>query len=227
MLFWDPTFILLIPAIILALWAQARVHSTYHRYSQVRSAVGLSGGQVARRILALNGLNEVEVEAVAGELSDHYDPRTRTVRLSEGNFSSASLASLAVAAHEVGHAIQHAHGFAALKLRHALLVPANLGTTLAFPLFFVGFIFTSMKFLMDVGIYLFLGALAFQVVTLPVEFDASRRAMQMLKGTGLLGSHEVEGARKVLTAAAWTYVAATAMALTQLLRLLILRQSRD
>jgi len=225
--FLDPTFVLLIPAMILALWAQSKVHRTYARFSEIRSASGLTGADVARRILNLNGLTGVEVEAVPGNLTDHYDPRSRTVRLSEGIYRHGSVAALGIAAHEVGHAVQHAQGYAALKLRHALLLPAQFGSNLAIPFFFVGLIFSSMKILMDIGIFLFLGALVFQLITLPVEFDASRRALAMLRGTGLMMDNEVADARKVLNAAAWTYVAAVAMAVSQLLRLLLLRSSRD
>jgi len=187
----------------------------------------MTGADVARRILNMNGLSEVKVEAVAGELSDHYDPRTRTVRLSEGIYSQPSVAALGIAAHEVGHAVQDANHYMPLKLRHSLLMPANLGSTLAFPLFFIGFIFSSFRVLMDIGILFFAGALAFQLITLPVEFNASRRALAALSGSGIMANEEVAGARKVLTAAAWTYVAAAAMALSQLLRLLIMRGSRD
>ncbi|MBM3327984.1 MAG: zinc metallopeptidase [Calditrichaeota bacterium] len=225
--FFDPTFVLLIPAMILAFWAQAKVKSAYQKYSEVRSAAGLTGAQVARKILNLNGINDVEVEAVEGELSDHYDPRSRKVRLSEGIYGSSSLAALGIAAHEVGHAIQHQKGYLALQLRHLFLWPANIGSTLAMPIFFVGLIFSSFKVLMDVGIILFLGALTFQLITLPVEFDASRRALAQLRGTGLMADYEISQTRKVLTAAAWTYVAAATVTLMHLLRMILLRNSRD
>jgi len=225
--FFDPTFVLLIPAMIMALWAQAKVRRTYSRYSEIRSASGMTGADVARRILNTNGLTDVQVEAVEGQLTDHYDPRTRTVRLSEGIYRYGSVAALGIAAHEVGHAVQHSQGYAALKLRHTLLLPAQLGSNLAIPLFFVGMIFSSLKVLMDIGIIFFLGALVFQLITLPVEFNASRRALVMLRGTGLMADAEVDDARRVLNAAAWTYVAAVAMAVSQLLRLLLLRSSRD
>lgn len=225
--FFDPTMVLLIPALILAFWAQAKTRSAYHRFSQVRSASGLTGAEVARRILIQNGISDVTVEEVPGELTDHYDPRTRVVRLSEGIHSYNSVAALGIAAHEVGHAIQHATGSVALRLRHLLLVPANLGSNLAMPLFLIGFIFSGFRFLMDVGIFFYLGALAFQLVTLPVEFDASRRALMALRSSGIMAQHEVDDARKVLSAAALTYVAAAAMAITQLFRLLLLRSSRD
>lgn len=226
--FFDPTFVLLIPAVILALWAQMRVKSTYHKYARVRSASGLTGAQVARRLLNMHGLNDVEVEAVAGELSDHYDPRSKTVRLSEVVYNKTSVAALGVAAHEVGHALQHSKGYAPLAIRNALLGPANFGSTLAFPIFLVGFFFsTGAGWLMDLGIYLFLAVLAFQVVTLPVEFNASRNAMSDLRSAGILARDEATYASKVLNAAALTYVAAAAVSLMHLIRLLILRSARS
>jgi len=227
--FFDPTFILLIPAFILALWAQHKVKSSYRRFSEVASTSGLTGAQVARRILAMEGIDDVTVKETSGELSDNYDPRKRMVNLSEGIYGVESVAALGIAAHEVGHAIQHHRHYFPLQLRSALVVPANIGSTLAMPLFFIGFIFSAgqLKVLMDIGILFFLGALAVQLVTLPVEFDASRRALHALGSSGLMASAEVGMARKVLTAAAWTYVAAAAISLMHLIRLLILRDSRD
>ncbi len=225
--FLDPTFLLLIPAMILSFWAQSKVKRTYHKFSQIASSSGMTGAQVARKILDMEGVADVEVEEVAGELTDHYDPSTKKVRLSEGIFGQRSVAAFGIAAHEVGHAIQHNRGYAPLQIRHALLTPANLGSNLAMPLFFIGFFFSSFKVLMDVGIFFFIGALAFQLVTLPVEFDASRRALVALRGSGIMDTGEVTMARKVLTSAAWTYVAAAAVSLMHLIRLLILRGSRD
>jgi hypothetical protein len=225
--FFDPTFVLLIPAMIIAFWAQNKVKSTYAKFSRVRSASGMTGAEVAKRILSLQGLSDVEVEPIKGELTDHYDPRTRKVRLSEGIYNSSSVAALGIAAHEVGHAAQHSEGYTALKLRHALLKPANLGSTIAMPVFLIGLIFSSFKPLMDVGIILFMAALAFQLITLPVEFNASSRAMANLRSTGILVESEAEQAQKVLNAAAWTYVAAATMMLSTLIRLLILRGARD
>ncbi len=225
-MFWfHPSFVVVIPALILAFWAQAKVKRAYRKYSQVASESGMTGYQVARYILNNNGLTNVEIEPVAGELSDHYDPRSRTVRLSEGIYNNSSVASLGIAAHEVGHALQHAEGYQALKLRHALLRPANLGSSLAFPLFFAGIIFSSLQILMTIGIVLFAAALAFHVVTLPVEYNASSRAIKNLRGSGLLAGNDVDGAKAVLSAAALTYVASAAMALAQLIQLLILRDS--
>jgi hypothetical protein len=227
-LFFDWTYALVIPPMILAVWAQVKVRSTFKRFSEVASRGGLTGKQAARRILDANGLMNVPVEAVEGALTDHYDPKTKVVRLSEPIHQSTSLAALAVAAHESGHAVQDQLGYAPMRLRASVLPAANLGTTLALPIFFIGLIFSrSVGWLMDVGIVLFTAAVAFHVVTLPVEFDASRRAIRVLAGDGYLAPDEVDGARKVLRAAAWTYVAAAAVTVTQLLRMLILRQSRN
>jgi len=225
-MFYDPTWLLLIPALLFALYAQYKVRSTYEYYSQMASARGMTGGEVARQLLNHNRLYDVEVEETSGWLSDHYDPRTRRLRLSSGIYRSRSIAALGVAAHEVGHAIQHGMGYLPLKIRHGLFPVANLGSTLALPLFFIGFLFSSPK-LMDIGIILFSGAVLFQVVTLPVEFNASRRALYQLRAGGYLAEDEIPSARKVLNAAALTYVAATAVAVLHLIRLLLLRGSRD
>ncbi|MFS8524081.1 MAG: zinc metallopeptidase [Limnochordales bacterium] len=226
MFFYDPTFILLIPALILALYAQAKVSSTFAKYSRVAASTYKTGADVARELLDKAGLYDVPVERIGGHLSDHYDPRSRVMRLSPEVYSGRSIAALAVAAHETGHALQHANNYVPLNIRNGLFPVASIGSQLAFPLFFFGLIFASPS-LMDIGIWLFLAALAFQVVTLPVEFDASRRAMRLLDAGGYLTREEAPGARAVLTAAALTYVAAVAMALMQLLRLLILRNARD
>lgn len=220
--FWDPTMILLIPAIILAIWAQMRVSSTYSKYSKVSSARGATGAETAKFLLEHNGLPDVKIEAVKGKLSDHYDPRSNTVRLSTDNYRGRSLSAIAVAAHEVGHAIQHGTGYIPLKIRHSILPATNLGSWAAFPLFIIGFLFNT-PLLMDIGIILFAGVVIFHFVTLPVEFNASHRALAQLSSNGMLVEEEVRGARKVLNAAALTYVAATAVALIHLVRLLILR----
>jgi Zn-dependent membrane protease YugP len=222
MFFWDPTFILLIPALILAFYAQYRVQSAYKQQSQVRNAHGLTGKQAASQLLRMNGISDVSIEEVQGQLSDHYDPRDKVVRLSSDNFRNSSLASVSIAAHEVGHAIQHSSGYAPLKIRHSILPVTQLGSWAAFPLFIIGFFFQT-PLLMDIGILFFAGVVLFHVVTLPVEFDASSRAMKQLESHGFLSATEVEGAKKVLNAAALTYVAAAAMAALQLVRLLILR----
>ncbi len=220
--FWDPTMILLIPAIILAIWAQMRVSSTYSKYSKISSARGATGAEIAKILLEHNGLPDVKIEAVQGKLSDHYDPRSNTVRLSTDNYRGRSLSAVAVAAHEVGHAIQHGTGYIPLKIRHSILPATNLGSWAAFPLFIIGFLFNT-PLLMDIGIILFAGVVVFHFVTLPVEFNASHRALAQLSSYGMLVEEEVRGARKVLNAAALTYVAATAVALIHLVRLLILR----
>ncbi len=225
--FFDSTMILILPAFALALWAQWKVKSTYRQFSEVRSRLGMTGEQVARRILDQNGLHDVPVVPVAGELTDHYDPRDRKVSLSEGIFASTSLSALAVASHEVGHAIQHKVGYAPMSWRAGLVPVANIGSMAAMPLFFIGMLVPSIGWMMDVGIIFFGAALLFHLVTLPVEFDASNRAIAILGNGSFLAPDEVTGAKKVLSAAAWTYVAAATMSLLQMLRLILLRNSRD
>jgi len=228
MFFFDPTFILLIPALILAFYAQSKVKSTFSRYSQVRSSRGYTGEQVARQLLDMRGLGDVKVEVTKGALTDHYDPRSRKLALSETVYDSASVAALGVAAHETGHALQHADAYGPLMLRTNLVPVANFGSMLAFPLFIIGFLFAnSVGWLMDVGIIIFSGAVVFSLLTLPVEFNASARALALLRQGGYLNDQELPHARAVLNAAAWTYVAAATMAVSQLIRLLILRSSRD
>ncbi len=225
-LFYDPTMLLLIPAILLALWAQFLVKSTYNKYSKVPASSGMTGGDVAQRLLSDGGLGDVQVEEVEGKLTDHYDSRKKTLRLSTSISRSRSVAALGIAAHEVGHALQHQNAYGAFQLRQGIFPVANLGSTLAFPLFFIGFLFTS-PVLMDIGIILFSGAVFFQLVTLPVEFNASSRALALLQSRGYLAEQEIGQARKVLRAAALTYVAATAVAVLHLLRLILLRGARD
>lgn len=222
--FFDSTMILLIPALILAIWAQIKVKSTYKKYKKISSSRGLSGAEAAKQILHQSGIYDVEVKAVSGNLSDHYDPRSKQVCLSEDNYRGSSLAALAIAAHEVGHAIQHHTGYAALQLRHSILPVTNFASWAAFPLFFLGFILHT-SLLINLGIIFFGAVVAFHFVTLPVEFNASSRALKQLESQGLLMSQEVSGARKMLSAAALTYVAAATMALLQLIRLILI--SRD
>ncbi len=225
MFLYDPTYLLLIPAIILAMWSQSRVKSTYAKYSRIRSQRGLSGAQVAERILRDNGIHNVRVEETQGVLSDHYDPTTRTVRLSPHNYRADSLAAVAVAAHECGHAIQHARAYSPLALRSAILPVANIGSSpLIWVLVMAGFLF-SFPALIDAGIVFFSGAVLFHLVTLPVEFNASSRALAILSSNGYLATAEQEGARKVLNAAALTYVASATVSVLNLVRLLILRNS--
>ena len=229
MYFGDTTFFLLIPAIILALYAQARVKGTYARYSRIMAQSGLTGAEAARSLLNTGGAGDVPVERIAGQLTDNYDPRKKVLRLSEGVYDGRSLAALGIAAHETGHALQHHNHYAPLQFRNGFFPVANIGSSLAFPLFFIGLLTSSRgpSVLMDIGILLFTAAVLFSVVTLPVEFNASKRAVHILETQGLLNGQEIAGARKVLSAAALPYVAATAMAILQLVRLLMIRGSRD
>ncbi len=222
MFYWDSTMLLIIPALILAIYAQFKVKGTYSKYSQIYNARRMTGYQAASELLRINGIGDVAVEETGGTLSNHYDPRIKKVRLSTANFRGASLASLAVAAHEVGHAVQHHKNYFPLQVRHAILPVTNFGSWLAFPLFFIGF-FLQTPFLMDLGIVLYAGVVLFHVVTLPVEYNASNRALLQLESHGFLTTQEVGGAKKVLNAAALTYVAATAVALMHLIRLLLIR----
>lgn len=225
-MFYDPTFLLLIPALLLALYAQFKVQSTYAKYSKVANIRGYTGAQVARYILDDYRLRNISVEQVGGELTDHYDPRTQKLSLSQSVYGSNSVAALGVAAHEAGHAIQDAKAYAPLKIRNGLVPVTNLGTTLAFPLFLLG-LFMGYPIFMDLGIVLFSLAVVFSVITLPVEFNASRRAIQVLANGHFLNAKELPMAKEVLNAAALTYVAATAMAVLNLVRLLMLRSQRD
>lgn len=229
MFFWDYTFFFLIPPLLLALYAQAKVRSTYAKFSRQYASSRISAAEAAHQILQTGGAGEVPVEKVPGQLTDHYDPRKKILRLSEGVFGSNSIAALGIAAHEAGHALQHQTGYAPMHLRSLVYPVASLGSTLAFPLFFIGFIMSKRgpNILMDLGILLFSGAVIFSFVTLPVEFNASRRALTLLEERRFLNPDELVGARKVLSAAALTYVASTAMAAMQLLRMFFLRQSRD
>ena len=229
MLFADPTFLLVIPALILAFYAQAKIKGAYRKYSQVSAASRLTGAQAAYQLLQTAGAGEVIIEKTPGNLTDHYDPRKKVLRLSQGVYDSTSIAALGIAAHETGHAIQHHNHYQPMALRSLIYPVASLGSTLAFPLFFVGFFFNKggTGILMDIGLLLFTGAVVFSVVTLPVEFNASKRALTLLEERRFLTPEEMVGARKVLSAAALTYVASTAMAAVQLLRMFLLRSSRD
>ncbi len=221
---FHPSMLILIPAVILAFWAQARVKGTYARYSQLQARKGVSANQVSRALLDMFGLQSVAVERIPGNLSDHYDPRGKVLRLSDSVSGNQSIAAIGVAAHEVGHAIQDKEDYTPLRMRNAIVPVVNIGSMMAMPLFFIGLVMGHGR-LVDVGILLFCGVLVFHLITLPVEIDASNRAIALLSKTGYLASDEIDGARKVLNAAAWTYVAATVMAAAQLIRLLILRGS--
>lgn len=223
--YYDPTYILVLPALIFAMWAQSKVSSTFRRYLRVFASSNYTGAQVARYLLDAHGLHDVKIEMARGYLTDHYDPRKRVLRLSQPVYSSTSVAALGVAAHETGHAVQHAQNYIPLGIRNNLFPIASFGSQAAFPLFFIG-LFLSLPILMDIGIWFFIAALAFQVVMLPVEFNASRRAMAMLAEAGFLTQEERPKAREVLSAAALTYVAAVAVSAMHLIRLLLIRDSR-
>ncbi|MEK7314861.1 MAG: zinc metallopeptidase [Candidatus Eisenbacteria bacterium] len=230
--FFDPTMLLLIPGVILAFYAQMKVQSTYKKYSEVAAASGRTGKDIAELILRRNGIDNVTVEVGEGFLSDHYDPIHKKVRLSPHNYHEASISGVAVAAHEVGHAMQHAEGYAPLQLRTTIFPLANIGSSLSWIFIIGGLMFLpGLKIagvsLLDVGIVLFSFGVLFQLVTLPVEFDASKRALVQLNTLGLVAPQEQEGAKKVLDAAALTYVAAATAAILQLVRLLILRDRRN
>ncbi|MDD3394233.1 MAG: zinc metallopeptidase [Clostridia bacterium] len=215
-------FILLILAMILSLYAQANVSGTYNKYAKVQNRRGYTGAQVATMLLQNSGIYDVGVERVGGNLTDHYDPRTKTLRLSQSVYDSTSVAALGVAAHETGHAIQHDVGYGPLALRSILVPVANLGSRLAMPLIFIGMFFTSGSgnLMIQLGIIFFAASVAFTLITLPVEFDASARAIDLLVDQSFLDESEIGGAKKVLRAAALTYVAAAIVAVMQLLRLL-------
>ena len=225
--YFDSTMIVLIPAIILAMYAQSKVKSTYEKYVRIASQKGYTGAEAARAILDRNGLTDVRIEHIRGTLSDHYDPRTRVLRLSDMVYRGNSISSSAIAAHEVGHAIQHARDYAPLRFRNAIVPVVNFASNLSW-LFILAGLFLSFTGLIDIGIVLFTGSVVFQIVTLPVEFNASSRALDELESVGVLTREEIPHSKKVLDAAALTYVAATATAVAQLVRLLLLRErSRD
>ena len=224
---FDPTYILVIIGIIITMWAQGKMKTTFAKYSRVRSMSGMTGQEVARRILMANGIFDVTVEPVAGQLTDHYDPRSKVVKLSEVIYNSTSVAAVGVAAHECGHAIQDNEEYLPLRLRSAIVPVANLGSTLSWPMILIGiFLWNAGSYigysLVSIGILCFSLAVLFQLVTLPVELDASRRALRQLNVTGILPSEEQQQTRAVLSAAALTYVAAAAASMLQLLRLVIL-----
>ncbi len=233
---FDPTYLyLVLPCILLSLWASWNVNSTFKKYSNQFSQRRLTGAEAAQRVLSANGVHGVRIERVSGNLTDHFDPRTNVIRLSDSVYSSTSTAAIGVACHEAGHAVQYAVDYAPIKLRAAIIPITNLGSRLAMPLILAGLLFASAGSFSDTLVYLGIAAfglsLVFQLVTLPVEFNASRRALQAIESANILTEEEQRGARKTLTAAALTYVAATAVALAQLLRLVALfggrRRSND
>lgn len=227
MYFWDPSMVLLIPAILLSLYAQFKISTAFKQYSGIRSQSGLTGAQAARALLNSNGLYDVRVERIGGQLSDHYDPRTRVISLSNDVYQSTSLSSVAVAAHETGHAIQHASGYFPLQLRSSFVPVANLGSGAGPLLIMVGLFMPSFNWLLQIGIFVFAFAVLFQIITLPVEYNASHRALTLLQESNLLRSEEVRGARSVLNAAALTYVAAALAAVLQLARFILIARSRN
>ena len=222
--YWDPTYILVVIGAIICMIASAKVKTTFNKYSQYRSYSGMNGAQVAQRVLEAAGIYDVTVRHVSGNLTDHYDPSTKTVNLSDPVYNSYSVAALGVAAHECGHAIQHAKNYAPLSLRSALVPVANFGSMLAWPLILIGLFINgrSSTLIIDLGIVLFSAAVLFQLVTLPVEFDASRRALVMLRTQNILSDDELKNTRKVLKSGAFTYVAGAAAAILQLLRIILL-----
>lgn len=225
--YWDPTLIILIPAIIFTMYAQFKVSSTTNRYLRVKTSYGYTGEQVARRILDANGLHDVSIEVTRGHLSDHYDPRRKVIRLSQEICYGSSITSVAVAAHECGHAIQHAKGYSALQLRNSLVPVVNFSSNISWILIFIGFFFAGNNALIQLGILLFSASVLFQIITLPVEFNASNRAIVQLNDLGLIEGKESRQSRSVLTAAALTYVAAALTSILQLLRLVLIAQRRD
>ena len=226
--YWDPTYILVVIGAVICMIASARVKGTFNKYSQLRSMSGMNGAQVAQRVLQAAGIYDVQVRHVSGSLTDNYEPRTKTVNLSDPVYNATSVAALGVAAHECGHAIQHAKSYAPLSIRSALVPIANFGSMLAWPVILIGLFFNtrSSGLIIDIGILLFSAAVLFQLVTLPVEFDASRRALVMLRTQGILADDELRYTRRVLKSAALTYVASAAAAILQLLRIILITNGR-
>ena len=224
---FDKTYLLVLVAAVFSIWASARVNSTYQKYAQVRSMQGITGAEAARRILYYAGLTDIRVEHVRGNLTDHYDPRSKVLRLSDSTYGNTSVAAIGVAAHECGHAIQDQEGYMPLRLRSTLVPAANLGSKLGIPIIILGVILGSANFLVQIGIWVFSLAVLFQLVTLPVEYNASNRAMNIWESRGILGQEELAMSRKVLSAAALTYVAAAAASIMQLLRLILLFGRRN
>ena len=218
---FDGTYVLIILAFLISALVSAKMNATFSKYSKVRSYCGMTGAQAAQRILSSAGIYDVRIEHVSGKLTDHYDPSNKVLRLSDAVYGNTSIAAIGVAAHECGHAVPHAKNYVPLSVRSAIVPVANFGSQLSWPLFLAGLIFSFRPLLM-IGILLFCAALLFQIVTLPVEFNASARALRMLDETGIMGRQEIRGTKKVLRAAAMTYVAAVIGSLLQLLRLLIL-----
>ena len=227
--YWDPTYFLVVIGAIICLLASAKVNTTFKRFNKVRSASGMTGAQAAERMLQMSGIYDVKVQHISGNLTDNYNPGNKTLNLSDSVYGSSSVAAIGVAAHECGHAIQHQKEYVPLKLRNAIVPVANIGSTLAWPLIIIGLLFNSTtgSMLITIGIWAFSLAVLFQLVTLPVEFNASARAVNFLDSTGMLSHEELKGTKKVLKAAACTYVASAAAAILQVLRLVLLFGGRD
>lgn len=226
--FYDYTYILfMLPALIISIYAQFKVNSTFKKYSEVRSYRNITGAEAARRVLMNSGINDVTIEHISGNLTDHFDPRSKVIRLSDSVYNSTSVSAIGVAAHEAGHAVQHEVGYTPIKIRSALIPVTQFSSTLSMPLIFIGLLLPSYGWLAIAGIVLFSVAVLFQLVTLPVEFNASRRAIEKLEMTGLLYGEEIKGAKKVLSAAAMTYLAAMITSVLTLLRLLLIVGRRD
>lgn len=224
-MYWDSTIIILIPAIIFSIVAQVMVKSAFSEYSKVRNSRGLTGADAAREILDRNGLTNVRIEHISGSLTDHYDPKVNVIRLSDDVYGSATVAAVGVAAHEAGHAVQYAEGYYPIKIRNAIIPVTRFGSSLSTPLVILGLVLSS-DFLITAGILLFCAVVLFQAITLPVEFNASGRALKTLRSSHFLEDDEMKGARSVLTAAAMTYVAAMLSALLSLVRLLVISGRR-
>ena len=226
-MFYDPTMMILIPAILFTMYAQFKVSSTTNRFFRIKSRSGYNGQQVAERILAANGIRDVRIVPIRGTLTDHYDPRRKVLRLSEEVYYGTSITSIAVAAHECGHALQHAYGYAPLTIRGAIVPVVNFASSLSWILIFVGLFFSGNNTMLQIGILMFSATVIFQLITLPVEFNASSRALVQLQDLGIVDSREARDSRKVLSAAAMTYVAAALTAILQLARLLLIANNRD
>ena len=226
--YFDPTYFLVLIGVVLSLLASGKVKSTFARFSKVRNSRGITGAEAAEQVLHRAGIYDVRIERVAGNLTDHYDPRSKVLRLSDTVYGSTSVAAVGVATHECGHAIQHAKGYAPLKLRSTLVPIANFGSQIAWPLILIGLLFNSQSsaLFINLGIIAFSGAVLFQLITLPVEFNASNRAIRMIADSGMMYGEEIVAAKKVLNAAALTYVASAATAILQLLRIILLTGGR-
>ncbi len=221
MFLYDPTIIMLIPVLLIAMYAQYKVKSTFNKYSEIRANVNKTAADVVKELLIEHGINDIKVKRIEGDLNDHYDPQNKALNLSQNIYGSNSIAAIGVAAHEAGHAIQDAKGYTPLKLRASLVPAASIGSSWGLPMAIIGF-FLQTQFLIALGFIMFLGAFIFHLITLPVEFNASKRALTLLKNNKILTSKELKGAKKVLRSAAFTYVSATLVALVNLIRIVIL-----